>query len=172
MTAARKPNDHSHFSYSPTSGLRDHSYTSAVFVTLNLRERGKIRFRAARGLNSGPNAGRAPHRVPALRIRSRVLWWGVASWEPNQAFQSRNRQTLAGANLRPKKSGLWTREFPSATSRSSHPQKRQSNFWLSARAATPAPQNAGLLARAGHPMPPSMRSGPTSIHAIAERRRA
>lgn len=92
---------------------------------------------------------------------------GVASWS-NQAFQNRNRQVLAGANLRPKKSALWTREFPSAISPNSLHPERPSNSWSTAPAATRARQSAGCPAQVGRRMPPSTRSGPTSIRAIAE----
>lgn len=107
-------------------------------------------------------------------ITSFVVFAGVASCGSNHLFRERNRQTREGANLRPKKSALWTGKFPSATLRRLPRVERPRTSWSSARAATAQRQSAGYPASGvpGCLIARSMRSLPTSSRASFDRRAA
>lgn len=92
----------------------------------------------------------APRSAAALPVRSIVSLRVSrgASWGSNQQHGARRRQISTRANLRVKKPGLWTGEYPSAISPGSPSPARQNSSWSSAPAAMPARRGAGCPATA------------------------
>lgn len=89
----------------------------------------------------------SPRYARSLQAQSTVLRGGVIACA-NHRQGGRFRQIEARANLRVKKSGLWTGEHPFAISQGSPSLARQNSSWSNAPAATPAPLGAGCPAKA------------------------
>jgi hypothetical protein len=121
----------------------------------------------------GSGSDRAPHCAGVLRVRSTVLRCvGGISWAANQQHGVCCRQIARGANMRPKKSALWTGEYPSATSPSSRCPARRSNSSSTARAATQLQRSAGSRVTVDRLPRQSMPSAPTSSLGSIDRRAA
>jgi hypothetical protein len=121
----------------------------------------------------GSGSDRAPHCAGGLRVRSTELRCvGGISWAANQQHGVCCRQIARGANMRPKKSALWTGEYPSATSPSSRCPARRSNSSSTARAATQLQRSAGSRVTVDRLPRQSMPSAPTSSLGSIDRRAA
>lgn len=96
-------------------------------------------------LHARSPSGRAWHFgfAPATQALVEVvrLCGGVPSWEQDRISGER-RQTCGGANLSPKKSALWTGEFPSAISPRSRRPARLFSSWSNASPAIAARRSA------------------------------
>lgn len=164
--------DHSHAH--PPAALSGSNGTTGIQllsreIFSNASLTGGIRLR---DLSLCAASGRPQHRAALPSVRSIALRrgvGGVVAWAwSNQASAFARRQISIGANMRPKKSGLWTIEFPSAISRNSRAAARQSNSWSTARAAMPLRRNAGCPARAARLRTRPSKFSPTSSRGSVE----
>jgi hypothetical protein len=114
----------------------------------------------------------ARHFAGKQRVRSisqfRVEYLGLRSWQANHQFRNRNSQISGGANLRPKKSVLRTREFPFVTSRNSLGVEKPLNFLSNGRVATQRPPSAGSEGQAQFRIALSTPCSATSSRALSK----
>lgn len=143
-------------------------------------------FFSGRGTNANPAVERGSFRsifknattlrVAAARLMADqaasswscgVIWGalrGGVAWA-NQAFQNRNRQVCAGADMPHKKSRHREREFSSAIWPNSRHPARRARFWSPNSAAMTLPRNAISQGERGYRAKRSMRSLPTFLRA-------
>jgi hypothetical protein len=191
MTLPRKANQNSHFYISPALGRVAATHTRRLRPQDKSKARREgneivsqlycdhdnlpacvcaILFRNETASSNRSAAARTAARrcVSALPVRSTVeLRGGVAWWEQDRISGSR-RQTSARTNLSAKNSGLWIREFPSATWLALQPRAKPSTSSPRKRAAIRDPRAAGFAASAPRPAP-SMRSWPISSLGLNDR---